>query len=83
MKQVEQPVKVLYDSETDILYLHFMDGTAEEVLEAGDNVYCGAGREREDNGNRDMECIQKRGYGGAQKGCDDELQTVNESRLLN
>jgi uncharacterized protein YuzE len=38
MKQVEQPVKVLYDTETDILYLHFIDGTAEEVIEAGDNV---------------------------------------------
>jgi uncharacterized protein YuzE len=38
MKQVEQPVKVLYDPETDILYLHFMDGIAEEVIEAGDNV---------------------------------------------
>jgi uncharacterized protein YuzE len=38
MKQMEQPVKALYDPETDILYLHFMDGTAEEVIEAGDNV---------------------------------------------
>jgi len=38
MKQVEQPVKVLYDPEADILYLHFMDGTVEEVIEARDNV---------------------------------------------
>jgi uncharacterized protein YuzE len=38
MKQVEQPVKVLYDPETDILYLHFIEGAVEEVIEAGDNV---------------------------------------------
>jgi uncharacterized protein YuzE len=38
MKQAAQPVKVLYDPEADILYFHFMDGTAEEVIEAGDNV---------------------------------------------
>jgi uncharacterized protein YuzE len=38
MKQASQPVKVLYDPEADILYLHFIEGAAEEVLEAGDNV---------------------------------------------
>jgi len=38
MVRALQPVKVLYDPETDILYLHFMDGTAEEAIEAGDNV---------------------------------------------
>jgi len=33
-----RPLKVLYDPETDILYLHFADGEVEEVLEAGDSV---------------------------------------------
>lgn len=32
------PLKVLYDPETDILYLHFADGEVEEILEAGDGV---------------------------------------------
>jgi uncharacterized protein YuzE len=38
MKKEGPPLKVLYDPEADILYLHFMDGVAEEVLDAGDNI---------------------------------------------
>jgi uncharacterized protein YuzE len=38
MKKERPPLRALYDPGTDILYLHFMDGAAEEVLEAGENV---------------------------------------------
>jgi uncharacterized protein YuzE len=38
MKKERPPLRAHYDPETDILYLHFMDGTAEEILEAGENV---------------------------------------------
>jgi uncharacterized protein YuzE len=38
MKKERPPLRALYDPEADILYFHFMDGTAEEILEAGENV---------------------------------------------
>jgi uncharacterized protein YuzE len=38
MKKERPPLRALYDPETDILYLHFMDGTAEEILEVGENI---------------------------------------------
>lgn len=38
MRSERPPLKALYDPVADILYLHFMDGVAEEVLDAGDNI---------------------------------------------
>ena len=45
MREATLPLKVLYDPETDILYLHFADGEVEEVIEAGDGVVVELGGE--------------------------------------
>jgi uncharacterized protein YuzE len=45
VRKATSPLKVLYDPETDILYLHFADGEVEEVLEAGDGVVVELGGE--------------------------------------
>jgi uncharacterized protein YuzE len=45
VRKATSPLKVLYDPETDILYLHFADGEVEELLEAGDGVVVELGGE--------------------------------------
>ena len=45
VRKVTSPLKMLYDPETDILYLHFADGEVEELLEAGDGVVVELGGE--------------------------------------
>jgi len=45
VREATLPLKVLYDPETDILYLHFADGEVEEVIEAGDGVVVELGGE--------------------------------------
>jgi len=36
-----------------------MNGTSKMVIKAGDNVIVDLDKKKEDNGNRNMECIQK------------------------
>jgi uncharacterized protein YuzE len=70
MKKERPPLIALYDPEkTDILYFHFMDGTAEEILEAGENVIVELDKKGRIMGIKVWDASKKGGPKRAKKSC--------------